>query len=213
MWGTERSMAAAPKPLASAAHTAVATVGSLNLGARAAYAPSAHLRGERGVKARALMHAEEAARPPAAAPAAEDVEKLEVAELHQLFGSARGSPVPATLVAKCQVQADKLHVADQCRRDKAARDEARAANERALADEAQERRARVRSRDERVKREMTNRTLKQGQRACRDLATHTHIIIMISSPHTHMHNRNDHLAPHTHVIIITRSTSTHRHAS
>ena len=106
-----------------------------------------------------------AAPPVSAREQLEVADAEEVAELHELFGGARGSPVPAALFAKCQVQADKIALADQCRRDKAARDEARAANERALADMAQERRARVRSRDERPKREMTNRALKEGQRA------------------------------------------------
>ena len=75
--------------------------------------------------ARAPASATPAAAPGAAlaeAVAATSEEQHELKELHDLFGGARGSPVPASLYARYRTSLDNIGKAKQARREKEARD-------------------------------------------------------------------------------------------
>ena len=117
MWGTSRSIAAhqqgGSSPLAHAT-TAITVAEAKAEAVKVAYAKSAHLKGERGEKAK-----EEAAEQKAAVEAAE---QDELQELQDMFGGgARGSPVPASLYAKFRVKCEMRAKVELAQEDLAAK--------------------------------------------------------------------------------------------
>ena len=161
MWGTSRSIAAhqqgGSSPLAHAT-TAITVAEAKAEAVKVAYAKSAHLKGERGEKAK-----EEAAEQKAAVEAAE---QDELQELQDMFGGgARGSPVPASLYAKFRVKCEMRAKVEEERAEKAKRDERRREFMQQQYEATQKRRARVMGGKQYlsgVKKELSDRIVKEG---------------------------------------------------
>lgn len=192
MWGSGKTAAS---PVASGAKPGSARLRDQSMikaqTIKADYAPSKHLSGARGERARNTMAAlglaaeekaaEEAASAPAgaapgqppsttpptaaalAAAAAADAEGREIAELHDLFGGARQSPVPAALFAKFQISCENIAKGEEARREKAVRDAQRHEAARLQYEATQARRARVQNKDNKNKREHAERRLHDAQ--------------------------------------------------
>ena len=86
----------------------------------------------------------------------------ELAHLQDLF-SARESPLVASVYARYQVSQDNLARANRARAERAKRDDMRDDNYRQVHEEAQERRARVRGRNDRAREALNRRNLEHGR--------------------------------------------------
>jgi hypothetical protein len=100
---------------------------------------------------------------PTASAANSTSEKQELKELHDMFGSARQSALPASVYSQYSVSVDNLAKAEQARAERMWRDQQRQDMARKQHEETQERRSRVRGRNEKAKRDLESRNLALGR--------------------------------------------------